>query len=222
MVWTATYSCQMHHLFKVCLNTGYLTTPTRLTVSVVTAAAGCQLRDKHRIQWHWRKWTKGELGNYTQRSEQVSGVNCFIPLHESPCHGAVREPENVKWPDIYLPSLFSLSPSVSHSGKEWLFSQDAQLPQGGLFIVGWRICLTLAPGSTLSWRRLCPAGQQPWMMLPGKQDYVAITGFGVIFCGDQIHGTPTTRPLGGLWDSLQLCDLDKMTWCAQECVFLCL
>ena len=45
---------------------------------------------------------------------------------------AVREPENVKWPDIYLPRLFSLSPSVSHSGKGWLCSQDAQLPHGGV------------------------------------------------------------------------------------------
>lgn len=80
--------------------------------------------------------------------------NCLNVLTSYPTdrlwHVAVREPENVEWPDIYLLLLFSLSPRVSHSGKGWLCSQDAQLPHGGLFIVGWRRCFTSAPGRTLS------------------------------------------------------------------------
>lgn len=40
----------MHHLFKVCLNTDYRTTPGRLTVAIVMAATECQQRDKQRIQ----------------------------------------------------------------------------------------------------------------------------------------------------------------------------
>lgn len=42
---TGTYACLMHNLFKVCLNTDYLATPTRLSVSVVIAAAGCKRTD---------------------------------------------------------------------------------------------------------------------------------------------------------------------------------
>lgn len=68
----------------------------------------------------------------------------------------------------------------------------------GLFIVRWRRCLTSAPGRTLSWRRLCPAARQPRMLLPGKQDYVDITGFEEIFRGEQINCAPTNRPLGRL------------------------
>lgn len=47
-------------------------------------------------------------------------------LTDSLWHGAVSEPENVKWPNKYLRSLFSLFPlSVSHSGNGWLFSQQS-------------------------------------------------------------------------------------------------
>lgn len=73
----------------------------------------------------------------------------------------------------------------------------------GLFIVGWRRCLTSAPGRTLSWRRLCPAAQRPRMLLPGRLDYVDIIGFEVIFRGDQTHRIHKTL------SSLQLCVVES-------------
>lgn len=51
----------------------------------------------------------------------------------------------------------------------------------------------------LSWRRLCPAARQPWMLLPREQDYVDITGFEMVFHRDRILVPPTTWPLCGLW-----------------------
>lgn len=94
------------------------------------------------------------------------------PAHSVWHCGEPREPENA-W---HLSAIVVLSSqSVSHSGESWLCSQDAPLPHGGLFLVGWRRCLTLAPGRILSWSRLCPAAQQLWMLLLWKQVYVDIT-----------------------------------------------
>lgn len=102
------------------------------------AATGSQLRDK---QWQWLILT-GKMRNYTQVSEHISLVLVFIVLFHSinvltssyptncvtcSCEGT-RECQ-VAW---HLSALYcsSLSPSVSHSGKSWLCSQDAQLPHG--------------------------------------------------------------------------------------------
>lgn len=75
-----------------------------------------------------------------------------LPLHQqrSILHEAVRERENVKGADIYLPppppTFFQ---NVSHpcSGKRRFFSQNARVPQGWLFIVAWRMmCLVCSAG----------------------------------------------------------------------------
>lgn len=157
MVRSETYTCLVRRLFKVCLNTGYLTAPTRLTqVSVVMTPAGCQLRNKRRIkQKHRLNITEGLLGKHANQ--------------RTPSDTTLRG--NLRTSDIYPLSLFS---RVSHSGKCWLCSYDAQQPHGRLFIVGWRRCLTQAPGRILSWSHLCPAARQLWMLLLRKQVYVDI------------------------------------------------
>lgn len=145
----------MHHLFKVCLNTGYLTTPVRLTVSVVLSAAGCQMRNKQKTQVHKHKWTHGAAHRVENDSRELicSTAQCVDFTSNMWLWGNLRMSSGLTHVCCYCSSC------VSHSGKCWLCSQEALLSYGMLFIAGWRRCRTLASGRTLSWRCRCPATQ---------------------------------------------------------------